>query len=247
MKNIYVIPTSQPSRLIICLSNNRLIINHNNALSLRTGYAYQNIYITNSETPKIGDYGLVKNKYIRKIDNTFNTQDNDWNVLNTKRIILTTDLKLVADKTQPVSDEFLEWFVKNPSCEEVEVYNDKDIGYQYNHYSMIIPEENIKITNCGNKNCQSGVVNGVNPKVCKKCNSYTPLCKTPKTKLLTNHCVNYCKENDHQNKKPISTGPKQEIQLKDSNSCDKDEWINLFKNNSKEEILKYLIDYKFPL
>ena len=27
---------------------------------------------------------------------------------------------------------------------------------------------------------------------------------------------------------------------------DREEWINLFKNNSKEEILEMLIDYKFP-
>jgi hypothetical protein len=28
---------------------------------------------------------------------------------------------------------------------------------------------------------------------------------------------------------------------------DREEWINLFKNNSKEEILELLIDHKFPL
>ena len=30
-------------------------------------------------------------------------------------------------------------------------------------------------------------------------------------------------------------------------ALDREEWINLFKNNSKEEILEMLIDYKFPL
>lgn len=30
-------------------------------------------------------------------------------------------------------------------------------------------------------------------------------------------------------------------------SLDREEWINLFKNNSKEEILELLLPYKFPL
>jgi hypothetical protein len=32
------------------------------------------------------------------------------------------------------------------------------------------PKEELKTTDCGNKNCQSGVINGKNPKICKKCN-----------------------------------------------------------------------------
>lgn len=31
------------------------------------------------------------------------------------------------------------------------------------------------------------------------------------------------------------------------NNLDREEWINLFKNNSKEEILELLIKHKFPL
>jgi hypothetical protein len=36
------------------------------------------------------------------------------------KIILTTDQDLIKDGVQAIDDEFLEWFVKNPSCEEVE-------------------------------------------------------------------------------------------------------------------------------
>jgi len=35
-----------------------------------------------------------------------------------KKIILTTDQDLIKDGVQAIDDEFLEWFVKNPSCEE---------------------------------------------------------------------------------------------------------------------------------
>jgi hypothetical protein len=43
------------------------------------------------------------------------------------KIILTTDQDLIKDGVQAIDDEFLEWFVKNPSCEEIKVnkiYND---------------------------------------------------------------------------------------------------------------------------
>ena len=38
-----------------------------------------------------------------------------------KKIILTTDQDLIEDGVQAIDDEFLEWFVKNPSCERVRV------------------------------------------------------------------------------------------------------------------------------
>jgi len=36
-------------------------------------------------------------------------------------IILTTDQDLIKDGVQSIDDEFLKWFVKNPSCEFVDV------------------------------------------------------------------------------------------------------------------------------
>jgi hypothetical protein len=38
-----------------------------------------------------------------------------------KEILLSTDELLIKDGVQAIDDEFLEWFVKNPSCEKVEV------------------------------------------------------------------------------------------------------------------------------
>ncbi len=38
-----------------------------------------------------------------------------------KKIILTTDQDLIKDGVQAIDDEFLEWFVKNPSCEYVPI------------------------------------------------------------------------------------------------------------------------------
>jgi hypothetical protein len=65
-----------------------------------------------------------------------------------KEILLSTDTDLIADGVQAIEDDFLEWFVKNPSCESVEVKiefiqtpdNLKDGFY----YKIIIPQEEPK-------------------------------------------------------------------------------------------------------
>ena len=67
------------------------------------------------------------------------------------KIILTTNKLLIKDGVQAIDDEFLEWFVNNPSCEEVEVEREKAIGYAgdrqrtfYGGYKIIIPKEEPK-------------------------------------------------------------------------------------------------------
>jgi hypothetical protein len=70
-------------------------------------------------------------------------------------IILTTDQDLIADGVQAIDDDFLKWFVKNPSCENIEI-NDwlddngniawgGDKRYQIcNHLKIIIPKQESK-------------------------------------------------------------------------------------------------------
>jgi hypothetical protein len=60
-----------------------------------------------------------------------------------KKIILATDPALIADGVQAIEDEFLEWFVKNPSCESVEV---NFIENHWGYYEIIIPQEEPKIS-----------------------------------------------------------------------------------------------------
>ena len=70
-----------------------------------------------------------------------------------KEILLSTDDLLIKDGVQAIDDEFLEWFVKNPSCEEVKVewvktpdgifyHQDK---VPYGCYKIIIPKDCSKI------------------------------------------------------------------------------------------------------
>lgn len=85
------------------------------------------IYITNDEEIKDGDCILHNNK-IHKVRinkglylTLYEFEHIDVRADICKKIILTTDPDLIKDGVQAISDEFLEWFVKNPSCEEVEV------------------------------------------------------------------------------------------------------------------------------
>jgi hypothetical protein len=67
-----------------------------------------------------------------------------------KKIILATDTKLIADGVQAIDDDFLEWFIKNPTCEEIETKLvefevDMELGescIEYGkYYKTILPRE----------------------------------------------------------------------------------------------------------
>ena len=96
------------------------------------------LFITNDEEIKDGDFCFHFNhKSIMKIGVGEGKLMKGHTYL--KKIILTTDLELQKDGVQPIDDEFLEWFVQNPSCEEIELMSLREIGR--NEYEIIIPEE----------------------------------------------------------------------------------------------------------
>jgi hypothetical protein len=86
-----------------------------------------------------------------------------------RKIVLTTDPDLIAERVKSADDEFLDWFVKNPSCEsaEVETKITKDgvwtdlKGYvelptiHSTSYKIIIPKEETKTYIC--KDCNKGL------------------------------------------------------------------------------------------
>ena len=61
---------------------------------------------------------------------------------------MTTDQDLIKDGVQAIGDEFLEWFVKNPSCEEVEIESWQTKGEWDLDYKIIIPKEEPKQIKC---------------------------------------------------------------------------------------------------
>jgi hypothetical protein len=165
MKNIHIIPTDKLSRLFIAENDIEMFILSDKYELGNKLCKNQHIYITNDEEIKGGDWCLDKfnqrwkleDKKLIGFDNKGIKRFSTDNILGheCKKIILTTDQDLIKDGVQAIDDEFLEWFVKNPSCERVGVekeYNEerivdgKDIG-DYS-YKIIIPQEEPKQIKC---------------------------------------------------------------------------------------------------
>ena len=155
-RNLWIIPTDKPSRLH---NKNGDLGNYpSTKLYIEDFKGNQHnsfhIYIISDEEIKEGEW-YENNGVIFKADDVFDEGNNPNNSnprvtdFNNK-IILTTDQDLIKDGVQSISNEFLEWFVKNPSCEEVEV------GYRYSfyagqyltHYKIMIPKEEPKQIKC---------------------------------------------------------------------------------------------------
>jgi hypothetical protein len=140
MKNIHLLYTDKPSRLFYLASN--LHLEEGQLISPKN---YQNIYITSDEEIKEGDwvYHCASNKLFK--------YDGRGLCVEVEKIILTTDQNLIKEGVQAIDDEFLEWFVKNPSCEEVEVEKEQYhtfVGMKkypmIPNYKIIIPKEEAK-------------------------------------------------------------------------------------------------------
>jgi len=116
-----------------------------NGISKSPSFSPQNIYITSDEEIKEGDWWLnLKTNDVDKCTHKsevllYNSEKYEY----IKKIILTTDQNLIKDGVQAIDDEFLEWFVKNPSCEKIDFnikYNCKEIGNCiFDSYKIIIP------------------------------------------------------------------------------------------------------------
>jgi len=117
MKNIHVIPTDKPSRLWI--NNLRRRLELDEFPSQHPTNIAKHIYITSDEEIT----GFENNIWVYNNGRVWLWQNTMALISNNKprQIILTTDQDLIKDGVQAIDDEFLEWFVKNPSCEEVEV------------------------------------------------------------------------------------------------------------------------------
>ena len=137
MKNIHVLPTDKPSRLKQNKITKKISL-VNKGIDL-TAYTPINIYITSpNEDINENDYIITKDGRLVQVSYLLSKD-----LEEASKVILTTDQDLIADGVQVIDDEFLEWFVKNPSCEEVgfSTYHVKgDISGKL-HYQIIIPKE----------------------------------------------------------------------------------------------------------
>ena len=130
-KNIHILPTDKPSRLYKSKITQDVFISDNRSQHGDATYNV-NIYITSDEEIKEGDW-IIENNNLGKCTNELWVK-RGASIL-TKKIILTTDQDLINDGVQAIDDEFLQWFIKNPSCEEVEIRKE-----------MYMPQSNGKIS-----------------------------------------------------------------------------------------------------
>ena len=135
MKNIHILPTGKASNLLFEKISNRYYTNSRRKENTKN-IQNQNIYITNDEEIKEGDWVITPTNDIIQWAKVFQPDG--------KKIILTTDQDLIKDGVQTIDDEFLEWFVKNPSCEEITVYKVNYDGVKNFEYKIIIPKEEPK-------------------------------------------------------------------------------------------------------
>jgi hypothetical protein len=141
-KNIFLIPTDRPSRIFEFGGSYHLCDKE------QENFRSFNLYITSNEIIKDDYYQLntLTNKVCK--NNGFMTEIAD------KKIILTTDPDLIKDGVQSIDDEFIQWFVKNSSCDSVEViplrkssgwYDEKNVWHwDFLAYKIIIPHEEPK-------------------------------------------------------------------------------------------------------
>ena len=138
MKNVHLLPTDKPSRIGYLTKKGKEVFNHlvlfDRMMPIILDSENQHIYITSDEEIKEGDWYLnveekngIKNPFYGKLykaNQSIGKVSLDYLVNNLKKIILTTDTDLIECGIQSIDDEFLEWFVKNLSCEWVEVLYD---------------------------------------------------------------------------------------------------------------------------
>jgi hypothetical protein len=145
MKNIHLLPTEKPSRLGYLTKKGKEVFKDlrlfDKPMPNILDSENQHIYITSDGIPSEGDWVLTPTNDIIQWAKVFRPDG--------KKIILTTNQELIADGIQAIDDEFLEWFIKNPSCEFVEWSSEKIEGsfdgeYWKYKYGTVIPQEEPK-------------------------------------------------------------------------------------------------------
>ena len=116
MKNLHLLESNKPSRLH--LGGSGLVLC--DFVFDKSTINGQHIYITSDEEIKEGGW-IYYTLALGFCKTTISSKGLEQEGIPAKKIILTTDQDLIKDGVQAIDDEFLEWFVKNPSCESVEV------------------------------------------------------------------------------------------------------------------------------
>ena len=128
MKNLHLLPTEKPSRLIQAEDDELMLLNE---LYENTYNINKHIYITSDEEIKDGEWHLHYYEGKPVISKSHNSAVKVINEIaeqfGYKKIILTTDQNLIKDGVQEIDDEFLEWFCsKNGQVDFVKIVSIED-------------------------------------------------------------------------------------------------------------------------
>ena len=114
MKNIHVLPTDKPSRLYLTKEGFYFLLPNIKGNDVK----FQHMYITSDEEIKEGDWFINSSNQVAKCNKELEIYlTTNFTKINKHKIILATDQDLINDGVQAIQDDFLEWFVKNPSCQ----------------------------------------------------------------------------------------------------------------------------------
>ena len=218
MKNIHLLPTDKPGSKLI----KHKVFNEVKISSLKNLMYWDNanIYITSNEEIS----GFENNIWVILGTRVFHWQNTMALVFGNKpkKIILTTDNELIEDGVQAIDDTFLEWFVKNPSCEEVgikvEFIQTPDYLKDGFYYKIIIPQEE-------QKELRRKLLTLIESLEQEESKPHS-FCETPNEKCT----MSYCDENGCQNRKRILVEPKEETL--------EEEYYNDFKMIKGENIIE---------
>jgi len=141
MKNIHVLPTDKPSRLWFndLTDDGKLILSLEDIETSNSG-----IQIGDEGWLWSTEYGLCKFNLVETLEDL----EESFSITD-RKIILATDPDLIADGVQNIDDTFLEWFVNNPSCENVKYIFKYNSPYVYNSEGHIPDETSPKTIHIG--------------------------------------------------------------------------------------------------
>jgi hypothetical protein len=241
MKNIHILPTDKPTGIFQSNSGLQFSIRDKVRVEPLKGF---HIYITSNEDIKEGAWRCdIELNRIEKGKETGTFK-------NWKKIILTTDQDLIKDGVRAIGDDFLEWFVKNPSCESVSVNKQyitplgDVVDFCYDNerlnYKIIIPKEEPKQDTVGKEFYESADKVITVKRQEKKPHSF---CETPEEQCT----MNYCDENGCQNRVRHLVESKQEQDKKMYSEEDMIEfavwmYLEVGSNKGKERTNKELFE-----
>lgn len=161
-KNIFVIPTTEPSQVYLIKNENALGTTSKNPESMEhygSGTHNQHVYITNKDRYDRGDWCIdIESEDIFKVAEVKEfsgivRSDTDTYVYDAcAKIVLTTDLKLVADGIEEIQSEIL-WSLckiqfgklKTVEVEKVPLLSNNGRALYGYHYKPIIPKKHIVV------------------------------------------------------------------------------------------------------